>query len=77
MKAYEHNIQAFMMSPNNGAALPNLFKTQQDLMHEMNSQLQQKIDRLEFSSIVHNKANSHDFHRLVQELLKAKSLQHF
>ena len=65
MKAYEHHIQSFMMGPNNFNVLPNLFKTQQELLSEMNSQLQQKIDRLEFSSIVHNKANSHDFHRLV------------
>lgn len=34
-----------------------------------------KIDRIEFSSIIHNKANSHDYQRLLHEILKSKSFE--
>ena len=44
------------------------------IISELSRQLQEKVDRVEFSQIVDSKANSSDLQRLLHSLLSAKSL---
>lgn len=57
--------------------LPTVLTTQSDMIKELFDKMSHKIDRIEFSQIVQNKANSYEVSRLVNELIKARSFEQF
>lgn len=57
--------------------LPQILRMQSNLFTSLNSQINSKVDRIEFSQIVSNKANNYEFVRLVNEMIKAKNFEHF
>ena len=76
MVGYEGQVRDFChyQSPEN---LMTLVTSQKELITEVVKSMSNKVDRIEFSQIIQNKANTVEVQKLMQELIRAKSFNEF